>query len=113
MAVIAPEMTNAESLTRMALTPSPRAVLVVPDRPQLQAEPGPSDEPRDRDRPGGVTERDVVEGRVVGRRRPGQERRAQPARPAGEGEVERHELEDEEDGDGDHDERVPPHSQRD
>ncbi len=42
-----------------------RPVLVVPDRPELQAEPGPPDQPGDGDRADREGERDVVEGRVV------------------------------------------------
>ena len=113
--VIVADSTNAASLTRMVRTPKPaRPVLVVPDRPELQAEPGPPDQDRDDHRGHGAGQRDVVEAVVEGRRRPGQERRRHPYGAAGKRvQVEGHQLEDEEHRDRDHDERMPAHPQRD
>jgi hypothetical protein len=45
-----------------------RPVLVIPDRPELQAEPGAPDQDRDDDHGHGAAQRDVVEAIIENRR---------------------------------------------
>ena len=114
MPVIPPEITNAMSLIFMVRTPRPRARS---SSSRMASSWRPNREFRISQDSAMVSHRDdqpdVVEGVVVVGRGPQEERRAHALVPAGEAEVERHQLEDEEERDRDHHERVPPDPQRD
>src|SRR6266496_575306 len=83
-------------------------VLIIPDSPQLQPEPGPADQPGERGRASRDDQREVIERVVVRLRCPAQEWRVDPDGSAGDRQVERHQLEDEEHFVRDDDEGVPP-----